>query len=80
MLVVSGQVRIWKIRKAALEYEFRESANRSLKQIWPVFVDGPGAHNGFILKSASVNCTLREFCVQINNVDSDYTRFIGKDR
>ena len=51
-MVVSGQVRIWKIRKAALEYEFRESANRSLKQIPAVFVCDPGAHNGIILESA----------------------------
>ena len=52
VLVVPGKVRIWKIREAALEYEFRACANRSLKQIRAVFVDGPGAHNGFILKSA----------------------------
>ncbi len=52
VLVVPGKVRIWKIREAALEYELRACANRSLKQIMAVFVCGPGAHNGFILKSA----------------------------
>jgi hypothetical protein len=63
MLVVLGKVRIWKILEAALEYAHRACANRSLKQIRAVFVDGPGAHNGFILKSTSVKCALREFCV-----------------
>jgi hypothetical protein len=50
--VVPGKVRIWKIREAALEYELRACANQSLKQIQVVFVDGPGAHYGLILKSA----------------------------
>jgi hypothetical protein len=52
MLVVPGKVRIWKIREAALEYELRACANRSLKQIRTVFVSDPGTHNGFILESA----------------------------
>ena len=52
MLVVPVKVRIWKIREAAQELEIRACANRSLKQVLAVFVCDPGAHNGFILKSA----------------------------
>jgi len=52
MLVVPVKMRIWKIREAALEYELRACANRSLKQIRAVFVGGRGTHNGFILESA----------------------------
>jgi hypothetical protein len=46
-----------------LKYALRACAIRSLKQIRAVFVCSDGAHNGFILDSASAKCALREFCV-----------------
>ena len=52
MLVVPEKARIWKIGEAGLEYEFRASANLSLKQIRAVFACGLRAHSGLILKSA----------------------------